>query len=143
VCVGLAAAVRNNQHPGVGEHKTKDRDLIRPMTQARKCVVSFLDAEGVKHSTEVAADSLYEAAALALQQFRHFEWSREAAFDAATLRIEVWEPSTVYQLKIRQFEQWLARSAGTPHEVVLKNCAASSKPERLSWWPWSAVPLPP
>jgi hypothetical protein len=66
------------------------------MGQARNVWCVFWMPRTVKHSTEVAAESLYEAAALALQQFRRFEWSREAAFDAATLRVEVWEPSTVY-----------------------------------------------
>jgi hypothetical protein len=39
------------------------------MGNERKCVVSFRDQEGVEHVAEVIAESLYEAGALALQQF--------------------------------------------------------------------------
>ena len=37
---------------------------------ARICVVSYRDTCGLEHSVEVAAESLYEAAALALAAFR-------------------------------------------------------------------------
>ena len=36
----------------------------------RKCRVAFVDSEGIAHSVEVAACSLYEAAALAVAEFR-------------------------------------------------------------------------
>jgi hypothetical protein len=35
-----------------------------------RCCVSFEDTEGVTHSTHVQAESLYEAVALAVAQFR-------------------------------------------------------------------------
>jgi len=34
------------------------------------CVVSYLDISGIRHTVEIEADSLYEAAALALHTFR-------------------------------------------------------------------------
>jgi hypothetical protein len=37
---------------------------------ARTCVVSFIESAGIRHSIEVAAESLYEAAALAVHEFR-------------------------------------------------------------------------
>jgi hypothetical protein len=37
---------------------------------SRSCVVSFTDADGVEHSVRVSAASLYEAAVLALAEFR-------------------------------------------------------------------------
>jgi hypothetical protein len=63
--------------------------------QSRECVVSFRDREGVEHVAEVTAESLFEAAALALNQFRGAEWSREPSRDPGTLRVEVCE-STFY-----------------------------------------------
>jgi len=44
--------------------------------------------------------SLYQAGALALQQFRRSEWSREASLDAGALRVELWE-STFYPVGLR------------------------------------------
>jgi hypothetical protein len=84
--------------------------------QPRKCVVSFRDGEGVEHVAELTAASLYEAGALALQQFRRSEWSREASLDAGSLRIEVCE-STFYHVKIVELEAWLKRTGGPPREV--------------------------
>ncbi len=73
------------------------------MGQPRRCVVSFRDGEGVEHVAEVAAGSLFEAGALALQQFRRSDWSREGSLDTGTLRVEVCE-SAFYNLKVAELE---------------------------------------
>ncbi len=89
------------------------------MGQLRKCLVSFRDGEGVEHVAEVTAESLYEAGALALQQFRRAEWSREASLDAGTLRVEVCE-STLYTVRVVELEAWLKRSGGAPRDVAMR-----------------------
>jgi hypothetical protein len=83
------------------------------MGQPRQCVVSFRDGEGVEHVAKVTAASLYEAGALALQQFRRSDWSREASLDTGTLRVEVRE-STFYNVKVAELEAWLKRTGGAP-----------------------------
>jgi hypothetical protein len=90
------------------------------VSDSRKCSVTFRDAEGVEHSAAVTADSLYEAALLALQRFRKSAWSREASFDTGTLRVEVWEPPTVHRVSIADLENWLKRTGGKPHDVALR-----------------------
>ena len=40
----------------------------------RVCSVSFTDHRGVRHSVEVQAESLFEAAVLAIQIFRQDPW---------------------------------------------------------------------
>jgi hypothetical protein len=65
--------------------------------QSRQCVVSLRDGEGVEHVAEVSAASLYEAGALALQQFRRSDWRREASLDAGTLRVEVRESTFLHR----------------------------------------------
>src|SRR5438309_10154497 len=87
--------------------------------QPRRCLVSLRDGEGVEHVAEVTAESLYEAGALALQQFRRAEWSREVSLDAGTLRVEVYE-STFYNLKVSDLEQWLRRTGGSPRDVATR-----------------------
>jgi len=39
----------------------------------RSCIVSYLDTEGIRHSVEVHADSLYEAVVLAVHTFRQHD----------------------------------------------------------------------
>ena len=89
------------------------------MGQPRRCVVSFRDREGVEHVAEVAAESLYEAGAIALQQFRRSDWSREASLEAGTLRVEVCE-STFYNVKVAELESWLKRTGGAPRDVAMR-----------------------
>lgn len=81
--------------------------------------MSFRDEEGVEHVAEVLAASLYEAGAVALQQFRRGDWSREASLDTGTLRVEVCE-STFYNVRVAELEDWLKRSGGKPSEVALR-----------------------
>lgn len=89
------------------------------MSQPKLCHVSFRDSEGVEHVAEVAAESLYEAGALALQQFRRADWSREESLDAGALRVEVCE-STFYTLKVAALEAWLKRAGGSPREMTMR-----------------------
>ena len=81
--------------------------------------MSFRDEEGVEHVAEVLAASLYEAGAVALQQFRRSDWSREASLDTGTLRVEVCK-STFYNVRVAELEDWLKRSGGKPTEVALR-----------------------
>jgi hypothetical protein len=91
------------------------------MGQPRKCLVSFHDGEGVEHVAEVTAESLYEAGALALQQFRRTEWSQEASCDAGTLRVEVCD-STFYNVRRQNWKR------GSSDQAV-----------RRGMWRWAEV----
>ena len=90
------------------------------MASIRECVIKFRDGEGVEHSVEVAASSLYEAAALALNKFRRCDWSREVSFEAGTLCVELWEKPTIHRVSIAELENWLKRTGGKPREVALR-----------------------
>jgi len=89
------------------------------MGHSQRCVVSFRDTEGVEHVAEVTAESLFEAAALGLNQFRRAEWSREASLDTGTLRVEVCE-STFYNVKVAELEAWLNRTGGAPRDIIAR-----------------------
>jgi hypothetical protein len=91
------------------------------MSAPKKCVVTFRDVEGVDHAVVLNAESLYEAAAAALRQFRRADWSRQSAVELGTLRIEVWEQPTLYRVEVAKLEAWLRRSGGSPREVLLRN----------------------
>jgi hypothetical protein len=45
---------------------------------ARTCLVSFTDSGGVHHAVEVSASTLYEAAALAIAEFRRCGFTANA-----------------------------------------------------------------
>jgi hypothetical protein len=106
---------------GFGETKAKLHTHCG-VGEQRKCVVSFRDTEGVEHVAEVTAESLFEAAALALNQFRRADWSREESLDAGTLRVEVCE-STFYNVKVAELEAWLKRTGGAPRDIIARQKA--------------------
>jgi hypothetical protein len=83
----------------------------------RSCFVSFRDLRGITHSCEVQAESLYEAAVLAVNVFRKEPWL-EPVGRATVLDIEVREPGTRHALSIQQLERWLAGGPGTPGEAM-------------------------
>ena len=67
---------------------------------------------------EVEAETLYEAAVIAVSRFRQDIWG-EAVASGAGLEVEVREPSTKHSLTLQQVERWLA-SPGPPHEAFKK-----------------------
>jgi hypothetical protein len=96
--------------------------IIFLVGNARSCVVSFTDSGGIRHSVEVAAESLYEAAALAVAEFRRNAWVEDLEPGAATpLAISVKAPATTHEMSVRQLEKWTARTAKNPRDTLLKS----------------------
>jgi hypothetical protein len=89
---------------------------------ARTCIVSFVDSEGIRHSIEVAAESLYEAAALAVREFRRHRWTDGMEPGAMThLAVSVKSPAVTHEVTIRQLERWAGGGAKSPREILLKS----------------------
>jgi hypothetical protein len=85
-----------------------------------KCQVSFTDSVGVTHMVEVPADSLYEAAALAIAEFRRCGFAEVIPGPATRLTVAVESPATTHELPISKLEAWLDSSAKSPHDHILK-----------------------
>ena len=86
----------------------------------RSCVVSFSDSRRVKHSVEVTAESLFEAAALGLSLFRTHEWV-EPPGPATRLEIQIGQPTVTHEVSIQQLQRWSESTAVTPAERLRKN----------------------
>jgi hypothetical protein len=80
------------------------------------CEVSYLDTSGIRHTVEVEAQSLYEAAVLAVKVFRQHDCEPR---EACRLEIEV-RSSVVHTLTMRKIHEWLNGGAKTPKEAVIK-----------------------
>ena len=81
-----------------------------------RCVVSYLDTSGIRHTVEVEAQSLYEAAVLAIKVFRQHDCEPR---EANQLEIEV-RSSVIHTLTIRKIHDWLNGGSKTPKEAVTK-----------------------
>jgi hypothetical protein len=80
------------------------------------CIVSYLDTEGVRHSVEVQADGLYEAAILAVAAFRKHEIHPGGL---AQLEVEV-RSSITHTLTVKKAEDWLQRGVRNPKDAMTK-----------------------
>jgi len=88
--------------------------------KSRACVVSFTDGEGIRHSVEVAAGSLYEAVAMGLAEFQRGKFS-EAVYGPATMvTVAVKEPEVRHSVPLSKFRAWLASGGKSPNEQVVK-----------------------
>ena len=84
----------------------------------RICTVSYTGPSGIRHSVEVEAESLYEAAVLAVKRFRQDVWG-EAVVHGTELAVEIREPATKHLVTLQQVERWLA-APGRPYETAKK-----------------------
>ena len=92
------------------------------VSNPRTCVVSFRDLEGMEHSVEVTAASLYEAAALGLKQFRSSLFAEEVRPGTVTkLKISVKQVESHHELTVGRLESWIQGGARSPRERVLKD----------------------
>ena len=84
---------------------------------ARQCTVSFSDPEGIRHSVQVHAESLYEAAVLAVRAFREHDC---APGPASRLEVEVAGPSVTHTVTVKKVHEWLGGTCRSPNERLVK-----------------------
>jgi len=80
------------------------------------CIVSYLDTEGLRHTVEVEAGSLFEAAALAVRTFRQHDCEPGALSE---LEVEI-RSSVTHTVTLKKIHSWLTGGAKTPKDAVLK-----------------------
>jgi len=80
----------------------------------KACRVSLPDTNGVMHSTEVTASSLFEAIALGLAILRSDEWTEDLT--QGSVFVTVQSVPVEHKVRISEFYQWIERSGGNPAE---------------------------
>jgi hypothetical protein len=90
-------------------------DSMPPKT----CTVSVSGVRGSRHSVEVLADTLYEAAALGLKLLRDDGWVDQPG-PATRLQIEVKAPAVRHEVTVQQIQRWLEGASISPNEMVRK-----------------------
>jgi hypothetical protein len=85
----------------------------------RPCIVSFKDTRGIRHSTEVEAESLYEAAVIGIRRLNDDPWLEKIG-PATVLDVEVRNPGTTHAISLQQVERWLAGATTNPNEASKK-----------------------
>jgi hypothetical protein len=90
--------------------------------------VTFRDAQGLSHSVDVTASSLFEAAATALAMFRAQEWIAPAITPGIVLRVEVLAPSIIHDVPLKAVESWMRSPATSPKDFLLKRPKRGGEP---------------
>jgi hypothetical protein len=83
----------------------------------RSCRVSIKDMDGVKHTVQVTAETLYEAVALGLVAIRGNDWVMGIAQGLNTVQVSVVDIPIEHSVKVKDFHDWLKRTTGTPREI--------------------------
>lgn len=84
----------------------------------RSCHVSVTDLNGVRHSAEVTASSLFEAIALGLVVIRDHHWGGEIPDGLNTVEVSVIEVPVTHTVRVRDFNSWLNRNGGSPRDTI-------------------------
>ncbi|HLN00725.1 MAG TPA: hypothetical protein VK335_15665 [Bryobacteraceae bacterium] len=90
------------------------------MPTAHTCLVSFTDTNNIRHAVEVAASTLYEAATLAIAEFRRCGFTENAPGPATRLTVTLKGPSTSHEVQWGKVETWI-QSAGKPNEQAMED----------------------
>jgi hypothetical protein len=70
-----------------------------------RCRVSHLDSRNIEHAVEVTADSLFEAAAVAIRAFREGALVDELPVADTELRIAVFTLPVEHRIRLQRAEQ--------------------------------------
>src|SRR6202790_3893544 len=83
----------------------------------RSCKVTLTDMEGVSHTVEVTAGTLYEAVALGMAAIRTDEWVTGIAQGLNAVKVRVMNVPVEHEVRLMDFTKWLDRSGGSPREI--------------------------
>jgi hypothetical protein len=71
-----------------------------------RCRVSYLDQEGLEHAVEVEAESLYEAVAIAVAEFRQGEIMTDARGPMTEFCVTVVRKPIEHRIRLNQVSKW-------------------------------------
>jgi hypothetical protein len=86
----------------------------------RSCRVTVQDLDGVSHTVEVTAATLYEAVVQGLAAIRGTEWVAGIAHGLNVVKVSVADVRVEHDVKLMDFTKWLERTGGSPREVSVR-----------------------
>lgn len=94
------------------------------MPELRSCIVSYRDLDGIRHSVEVTAETLYEAAILGMKALKVANWN-----SSPNLEIEIREhqPEVRHTVWNSVLSAWLARNGENPEGAGAEGAAEGTR----------------
>jgi phosphoribosylformimino-5-aminoimidazole carboxamide ribonucleotide (ProFAR) isomerase len=87
---------------------------------AQSCRVTIRDPQGIEHTAEVTAESLYETIALGLKAIRESSWV-EGIAQNFVIRVLVRDTPVEHTVEFRAFNKWLEQRGRTPKEITTRS----------------------
>jgi hypothetical protein len=84
----------------------------------RSCRVTICDLEGIEHSVQVTAESVYEAVALGFAALRTDERGEGIPSGLNAVKVSASNPVVEHPVKVEDFNAWLQRPSRSPRELV-------------------------
>lgn len=100
-----------------------------PMS-VKTCKVTLTDLEGVIHTVEVTAATLYEAVALGMAALGTDEWVSGIGQGMTPVKVRVSNVAVEHEVKIADLTKWLGRRNGSPREISDRKRIRSARRER-------------
>ena len=117
-CVRAILKGSQNRTPlPMGPMANKKRIWYLAPMPVRSCRVTIQDMDGVSHTVEVTAATLYEAVAQGLAAIRGNEWVAGIAQGFNVVSVSVADIRVEHEVKLMDFTKWLERAGGSPREV--------------------------
>ena len=91
-------------------------DSLLLVPEIRSCRVSYQDPDGIRHSVEVTAETLYEAAVLGIKALQLANGSSAPIMIDVTVKA----PETTHTIKTTALSSWLSGHGRSPREQMLK-----------------------
>lgn len=83
----------------------------------RCCKVTVKDVEGVAHTVDVTASTLYEAVALGMAAVRSEGWANGIAMGLNSVKVRVTNVAVEHEIQLKEFTKWLEKTSGSPREM--------------------------
>jgi hypothetical protein len=83
----------------------------------RACKVTIRDMDGVSHTVDVTAETLYEAVALGMAAIRTDEWVTGIAQGLNAVKVRVTNVPVEHEVILSDFTKWLDKTNGSPREM--------------------------
>ena len=81
----------------------------------KTCRVTIRDMDGIDHTAQVPADTLFEAVARGIVALKANAWTGDLVEGNAQVMVN--DTPVEHTVRLREFHNWLARTAGAPRDI--------------------------
>lgn len=82
----------------------------------KTCRVTIPDTNGIEHTAEVSADTLYEAVARGIAALQAHSWTGDLV--QGSVRVMVKDTPVEHSVRLIDFNKWLAKPGGVPRDIT-------------------------